>query len=109
MAQQSTLILLHRWSLVTTARDHSLLTRFRYLPTVPSFQEQVNEEFIPYYAKNKTTAWNPSNSLFATFFGINDVGNSWYLQNATLNDDIFKVYASLMDQVSCPDIYTPCP
>lgn len=71
-----------------------------YLPTVPDFKTQVDTEFIPYYTgKNKKTSWNAGNSLFGMFFGINDVGNSYYKQNATLNDDIFKVYATYVEKV----------
>ena len=89
--------LLHRWSL--HACGYLPLTADSYLPTVLSFKQQVNDEFVPYYSRNKTAGWTASNSLFAAFFGINDVGNSYYTQNATLNDAIFKVYSSLLDQV----------
>ncbi|TKA68011.1 hypothetical protein B0A49_04482 [Cryomyces minteri] len=77
--------------------DSSLVAQ--YLPTVLDFRQQVNQEFLPYYENNSTVGWTSSNSLFAAFFGINDVGNSYGAQNATLNADIFVVYAHLVDQL----------
>lgn len=38
---------------------------------VQSFQQQVQEEFIPTYATNSGVEWSGSNSLFTVFFGIN--------------------------------------
>jgi len=74
-----------------------------YLPTVLDFRQQVNEEFIPDYVVRKTTRWTSRNTLFAAFFGINDVGNSYGSSatgvNATLNSEIFAVYSSLVDQI----------
>jgi len=69
-----------------------------FLPTV-DFRQQVNNEFIPYYVQKNTTSWTPDNSLFAFFFGINDVNISYGKRNATLNGDIFVVYRSLIEQV----------
>ena len=78
--------------------DSSLVAQFQ--PTVLDFVQQVNDEFIPVYAGvDNGVGWTSVNSLFAAFFGINDVGNSYSGQNATLNDDIFVVYARLVDQV----------
>ncbi|MCJ1254070.1 hypothetical protein MMC24_001884 [Lignoscripta atroalba] len=71
----------------------------QYLPTVLDFRAQVNQEFIPYYVDQDTAQWTSSNSLFAAFFGINDVGNSYGQQNATLNGDIFVVYSGLVEQL----------
>ena len=78
--------------------DSSLVAQ--YLPSVLDFVQQVNDEFIPIYtAANNSVGWTSTNRLFASFFGINDVGNSYAQQNSTLNDDIFVVYAGLIDQV----------
>ncbi|MCJ1307704.1 hypothetical protein MMC25_001352 [Agyrium rufum] len=77
--------------------DSSLVAQ--YLPTVLDFVQQVNDEFIPYYVKKNTAGWTSENSLFAAFFGINDVGNSYGSGNTTLNGDIFVVYAQLVDQL----------
>ncbi|KAI9750501.1 MAG: hypothetical protein M4579_006451 [Chaenotheca gracillima] len=73
----------------------------QYLPTVLDLRQQVNEEFLPYYAaKDKTVdiPWKSDNSLFSFFFGINDVGNSYSTGiNKTLNDAIFAEYAKQVD------------
>lgn len=69
-----------------------------FLPTV-DFRQQVNDEFIPYYVQRNTSSWTPDNSLFAFFFGINDVNISYGQRNTTLNRNIFVVYRSLIHQV----------
>ena len=58
---------------------------------------------MPYYTKNRTAGWTSENSLFAAFFGINDVSNSYFEKNTTLNHAIFKVYAGLIDEVGHAD------
>ena len=73
----------------------------QYLPTVLDFNQQVNEEFIPYYAgSNRSVDWSSDDTLFAYFFGINDVGNSYApgKNTSALNAQIFAEYASLVDQ-----------
>jgi len=70
-----------------------------YLPTVLDFRQQVNTEYIPYYSTKKAATWTSADSLFAMFFGINDVGNSYSKQNATLNGLIFNVYSGLVDEL----------
>ncbi|KAH3919065.1 hypothetical protein HBH56_028330 [Parastagonospora nodorum] len=71
-----------------------------YAPTVVSVKEQVQTQFLPIYSSKPASApWTAESSLFAFFIGINDVGNSWYLNNATLYDAIFAEYAGLLDQV----------
>jgi phospholipase/lecithinase/hemolysin len=56
--------------------DSNLVTP--YLPTVQSVVTQVGL-FRKYLAKKPEGAkWKSSNSLFAFWIGINDVGNSWY-------------------------------
>lgn len=71
-----------------------------YEPTVLSVKDQVQKEFLPRYGSHpKDVHWDAKDSLFAFFIGINDVGNSWYLGNATLYDAIFARYSSLLDQV----------
>jgi phospholipase/lecithinase/hemolysin len=78
--------------------DSALVTP--YAPTVISMKDQVRTQFLPTYGSHPATApWTSSSSLFAFFIGINDVGNSWWLNNATLYDTIFSVYASLLDDV----------
>jgi len=71
----------------------------QYLPTVLDFVQQVNTEFFPYYVEENNANWNAGDSLFASFFGINDVGNSYGSKNATLNAAIFEVYTGLLDEL----------
>jgi hypothetical protein len=55
--------------------DSKLVTP--YLPTVQSIVTQVNL-FDQYLAPKPVGAqWNSSNSLFAFWIGINDIGNSY--------------------------------
>lgn len=78
--------------------DSSLVTP--YAPTVLSLKDQVQTEFLPRYGSHpKDAPWTAKDSLFAFFIGINDVGNSWWLNNATLYDTIFTRYSGLLDQV----------
>jgi phospholipase/lecithinase/hemolysin len=71
-----------------------------YEPQVLSFRQQVNQEFFPYYVEVNNAQWTSKNSLFASFFGINDVGNSYYQTNATaIIQAVFNVYAGLIDEL----------
>lgn len=73
-----------------------------YMPTVLSIKNQVQDEYIPTYGtrSNSSAPWTAADSLHAFFIGINDIGNSWWLDNATmLYDQIFSVYGGLLDQV----------
>ncbi|KAF2266135.1 hypothetical protein CC78DRAFT_531803 [Lojkania enalia] len=67
-----------------------------YMPTVVSLKSQVLDLFLPTYAH---TAWTSQTALFAFWIGINDVGNSWWLNNATLYDAIFAEYDSLLEEL----------
>jgi len=71
-----------------------------YLPTVSSVAQQVENEFFPTYAAQSPAAvWTSSDTLFAIFDGINDVGNS-YLKNTTATDNaVFDVYRGLVDEL----------
>ncbi|KAF1977338.1 hypothetical protein BU23DRAFT_294399 [Bimuria novae-zelandiae CBS 107.79] len=72
-----------------------------YADTVLSLKNQVQDQFLPIYGKHPTSApWKDSDSLFAFWIGINDVGNSWWLANATaLYDQIFTVYDGLLESI----------
>jgi hypothetical protein len=71
-----------------------------YADTVLSLKNQVQDLYLPTYGSAPSFApWKASDSLFAFFIGINDVGNSWWLNNATLYDLIFAQYDSLLEQV----------
>jgi phospholipase/lecithinase/hemolysin len=65
-----------------------------YAPTVLSLKDQVAAFTRAYSAHPASAPWKPNDALFAFFIGINDVGNSWWLNNATLYDAIFDVYAA---------------
>ena len=72
-----------------------------YLPTVLSLKDQVETEYLPLYVDHpKGFNWKADNTLFASFLGINDVGNAYYNANASevLSEDI-DIYAGLIDTV----------
>ena len=72
-----------------------------YLPTVLSLKDQIRTEYLPKYSSHPSFFdWKAENTLFASFLGINDVGNAYANANASwvLADDIAE-YASLMDEV----------
>lgn len=78
--------------------DSALVTP--YAPTVLSLKDQVTTEFLPRYGSHPSDVpWTSSSSLFAFFIGINDVGNSWWLNNNTLYDTIFAEYEVLLNKV----------
>lgn len=78
--------------------DSDLVTP--YTPTVISMKNQVQTQFLPTYGSHPSFApWTSDSSLFAFFIGINDVGNSWWLNNATLWDTIFSVYKKQLQDV----------
>ncbi|KAL8937436.1 MAG: hypothetical protein Q9216_004424 [Gyalolechia sp. 2 TL-2023] len=66
---------------------------------VQSFQQQVQEEFLPTYASNSGVGWSGSNSLFTVFFGINDVILSYAHRNSTLNFLLIKSYENLVHEL----------
>ena len=77
-----------------------------YLPTVLSFQQQVQGEFLPLYTgQNAVATWNPSTTLFAFWFGINDVGNTYSSNNPS---NYSNVYAAILEQytIQVNDVYT---
>jgi len=67
-----------------------------YLPTVLSIVDQVSQ-FSEYLASKPPGAeWDSSNSLFAVWIGINDVGNSYGWTNVT---SLPLFYTELMDRL----------
>lgn len=67
-----------------------------YVNTVKSLVDQVNE-FNTYVASRPSYArWSSSNSLFAIWIGVNDIGNSyWKSGESSLID---KVTTKYMDE-----------
>ncbi|KAG9581967.1 carbohydrate esterase family 16 protein, partial [Aureobasidium melanogenum] len=71
-----------------------------YLPTVLSVKEQVESEYLPIYASYfSPVPWSSDDTLFAIFIGINDIGNSYASQNATLLPTIFSELSGLVDKI----------
>ena len=79
-----------------------------YGATMDGFVRFYHEHFMPHYGiSNHTGAarWNATNSLFTTFFGINDVRRCTD-QPLTKDDcseifeSLFAIYAFLLEQVS---------
>ena len=71
-------------------------------PTVRSFTDQVEDEFLRTYANNSEVPWTASNSLFLIFFGTNDVTNSFApfaSHNDSVNYQLIKAYERLVDEV----------
>lgn len=73
-----------------------------YDPSVLSLKDQINDEFVPGYTGSSPTApsapaWKGQDSLFVIWIGINDVGNSWWTDYATLYATIFEEYTGLVD------------
>jgi len=71
-----------------------------YLPIVLSVKEQVQREYLPIYASHfSPVPWSSDDTLFTIFIGINDIGNSYASQNATLLPTIFTELSGLVDQL----------
>lgn len=71
-----------------------------YLPTVLSVKQQIQDEYLQIYASHSSAVpWSPDDSLFTIFIGINDIGNSYSSQNATLLPTIFTELSGLVDQL----------
>ena len=92
---------------VSTIRTYNMAN---YGATMDGFVRYYHEHFVPYYGiTNHTGAvgWNKTNSLFATFFGINDVRRC--TDQPLTKDNCSEVYATLLaiyafmlEQVSKP-------
>jgi phospholipase/lecithinase/hemolysin len=66
-----------------------------YTSTVQSFVDQVTIFSDNLAAKPSYAPWTSSNTLFAVWIGVNDVGNAWYASNwATLAPQIVARYFS---------------
>ncbi|KAI0693339.1 GDSL lipase/esterase [Cytidiella melzeri] len=68
-----------------------------YLPTVLSIVDQVSqfEQFLS--SKPVGAQWNSSNSLFAFWIGINDVGNSYAWSNISSSVQQHQFHTTLMN------------
>lgn len=71
-----------------------------YEPTVLSVKQQVQDEFLPTYGSHPASApWTSGETLVAVWIGINDIGNSYWSQNSTLNPTIFAELSDLVESV----------
>ncbi|KAH9843218.1 uncharacterized protein C8Q71DRAFT_240572 [Rhodofomes roseus] len=64
-----------------------------------SFRDQVNN-FLSGYANNSATPWTADDSLFTVFFGINDIGKSYYWTNETQHRTNARVQASYFERLA---------
>jgi len=67
----------------------------------PDLIHQVQEDFLPFYGNRNSSKWQPFNTLFIIFIGINDVDVSL---NQTISvsetfDQLMVTYSGLVDQV----------
>jgi len=80
--------------------DSQLVTA--YLPTVQSFDDQVDLWKKYLSPPPKQAPWKGSDSLFAVMIGINDIGNSWWWSNVTqeaFHNTLLNRYFNLVDQL----------
>ncbi|CAK3950086.1 carbohydrate esterase family 16 [Lecanosticta acicola] len=75
----------------------------QYLPTVLSLKQQVDGEYGPTYASRPGFfPWQPENTLFAVWIGINDINNAYHWANKSEVFDLdIKEYAGLVDTLYC--------
>ncbi|KAL8718509.1 MAG: hypothetical protein Q9225_004358 [Loekoesia sp. 1 TL-2023] len=69
------------------------------LSSTADLVHQVSDRFVPSYVRKNTAGWTSSNSLFALFFGINDVNRSWNKKNPKINDAVFSSYLNLLNSL----------
>lgn len=82
----------------------------RFGPQVQSFQQQVEEQFLPTYVKQRPVPWSAVNSLFTVFFGINDIIFAYKDGDADIWHRVVVAYEKHVTQVggSLPIPHTPC-
>lgn len=69
-------------------------------PHGSDFVHEVREDFLPIYGGS---GWRSASSLFAMFFGVNDIHmvvEEWEDDIPIVLDNIFATYSSLVEQVS---------
>ncbi|KAL9608916.1 MAG: hypothetical protein Q9167_006272 [Letrouitia subvulpina] len=64
---------------------------------------QISTVFTPYYTskgvQNRRGDWSPESTLFISFFGINDILNSYEDQNSETMDHIFRSYSNNLESL----------
>ena len=68
--------------------------------SVKSFQQQVDDVFLPSYVQQRPVPWNAANSLFTIFFGINDVIFSIGSGDPNVYYKVVQAYEKHVNQVS---------
>ncbi|KZV68014.1 carbohydrate esterase family 16 protein [Peniophora sp. CONT] len=69
-------------------------------PATQSFKDQV-DSFLEFYANNTELAnWDANNTLVTAFFGINDVGKSFWWTNETVEETNARVLASYFERLA---------
>ncbi|KAF3904163.1 hypothetical protein AA313_de0206489 [Arthrobotrys entomopaga] len=84
--------------------DSDLVTP--YEPQVLSLKQQIQDLYMPYLsvppdrsAHSPFPRWKSDTSLFLTWIGINDIGNSYWNQNYTFQNVLLDEYFGLMGQL----------
>ena len=88
---------------LTTKYNKSSIQTYDFAWTgspVPGVVRQVENEFVPYYTGSGKLdpGWDPANTLFAIFVGINDL-DSWG-KGTSYRNNVFKQYSGAIDTVS---------
>ena len=92
------LILTYNFAVSGATLDQALVPSFS--SSVVSMREQIQNIYLPTYASKPAFApWLDTDSLFAFFIGINDVGNSYDRDEPQINALVFEDYKNLVDQV----------
>lgn len=70
------------------------------------FLHQLHDDFSPNYS----SGWNPFDTLFSIFFGINDLMSALHIQTSrpAVLDEIFAVYSTLIGQVGALFLILEC-
>ncbi|KAF9496375.1 hypothetical protein BDN71DRAFT_1482241 [Pleurotus eryngii] len=83
--------------------DSDLVTP--YQPTVISLTEQVDQYLATAGTKPPSTPWTGSNSLFSIWIGINDIGNSFWLEGRdAFSDTLLNAEFALVQKL----VHEPC-
>jgi hypothetical protein len=62
--------------------------------------DQVTKQYLPTYGnKSNSLKWSANDSLFTFFFGINDVLNTYSINDTKIVPKIFEEYTKLVEKV----------
>ena len=60
---------------------------------------QINDKFIPNYITKNDIGWKASNSLFALYFGTNDIERTYKQQDLNVNVAVIESYLGQLNKV----------